>query len=308
MRKINLEIILTEISSTTMNVLLNDDNQWTVEVKTSIGYFCTKSSSVQFKLGENMFQLTIRKRGTNIWHPKILAKIISLNNVAFGFKAQVTAQHDSGAFSEQLCFSTWKIKHTVKLPTLATNFVSLQQSTICVKIVFCNFAFICEGKVFPAFKEDMIEQSTVFERMLKSLNWKETKEEQMLIEDFDSDTVENLVYFLNFKRLARNSKCCIFQLLLIADKYDISVLYKLCQAELAIHLDHNNCFQILDFAVFIQERKLQEACLCFILEDWFKKGTSALQRNESQNKIYNEHLDDIIGSMKGGVMPSFFFK
>ena len=243
-------------------LFLNEDNQWTVEVAGKPGYFYGLKSSVQFSLGEKLFKLKMKKSGGNIW-----AKIKSLDNVQFGFKAKVTQQQDTVESSDEV-FSLCDSRHTIRFSNSPINAVGNSQTEVLLKLVFCDFQFVCNDKHVPAFKCELVKKSRVFERMLQSPSWIETQDSRMVIEDFDPSTLESMVYFLNFQKLPKMTTRCKSELLLLANKYDMSELVYICQSELAVQLDEKNCFQILNLAAFIKASYLQDACLSFILLRW----------------------------------------
>jgi hypothetical protein len=241
----------------------NEDNEWTVEVAAKPGYFYrSKSSSVHFSLGEKLFKLKMKKSGGNLW-----AKIKSLDNVQFGFKAKVTQQQDKVEASDEV-FSICDSRHTIRFSKSPSNSYCYCQSEVLLKLVFCDFHFVCNDKHVPAFKCKLVKKSTVFERMFQSPKWIETQDGRMVIEDFDTSTVESMVYFLNFQKLPKMTPRCKSELLLLADKYDMSEIVYICQSELSVELEEKNCFQIFNLAAFIKASYLQEACLSFILLRW----------------------------------------
>jgi hypothetical protein len=241
----------------------NEDNQWTVEVAAKPGYFYrSKSSSVQFSLGEKLFKLKMKKSGGNL-----CAKIKSLDNVQFGFKAKVTQQQDKVEASDEV-FSLCDSRHTIRFSKLPSHLFCNCQSEVRLKLVFCDFYFVCNDKHVPAFKCKLVKKSTVFDRMFQSPKWIESQDDRMVIEDFDTSTVESMVYFLNFQKLPKMTTRCKSELLLIADKYDMSGLVYICESELSFELEEKNCFLIFNLAAFIKASYLQEACLSFILLRW----------------------------------------
>jgi hypothetical protein len=272
------------------NSFQNDDNQWTVEVVAKPGYFYrSKSSSVEFSLGEKLFKLKMKKSGANI-----LAKIKSLDNVAFGCKAQVTKLNDTVKISDEV-FSLCDTKHTIIFKKVPINSLSQSKSELLLMVVFCDFQFVCKDKLVPTFKSELVKKSKVLERMFHSSNWIENQNHRMLIDDFETATVEDMVYFLNFKQLPKMTTRRKSELLLLADKYDISELVYLCETELAIHLDLKDCFEIFNLAAFIKAVHLHDACLQFILARWtFLTKTHTLALHANKELIIKSCINNIL--------------
>jgi hypothetical protein len=246
-------------------------------------------------LGKGLFDLKLIKSKGHI-----VAEIKGLDNTVFGFKAQVTQLHAFGRSPVKTSGEGTRLldsKHTIIFEKLQAGTFSLGRLKICLKMVLCDFEIVCEDKAIPAFKATLVQHSRVFERMLQNQNWLESKNNMMLIEDFDTATVENLVYFLNFGKLPEMPKCSNFELLLIADKYEILDLIKFCQNKQASDLNLNNCFQILDMTTFVTARPLQDAALAFIFENWLILSSTQSLAVHRHKKLFIhfcfKHWDDI---------------
>ena len=109
-----------------------------------------------------------------------------------------------------------------------------------------DFDIICERKIFPCHKSILANRSDVFAAVMKSDRWQESKTNTYPI-DADPRVVELMIHFIYTNRLPEGATCST-ELLLIADRFNLKGLIKLCEARLAKSLTLSNAIGILDVA------------------------------------------------------------
>ena len=102
-------------------------------------------------------------------------------------------------------------------------------------------------------------QSSVFKRMLIDCKMVEAKSGEIKITDISLVTMENLIFFIYHDNLEETK--ISGDLMVAADKYNISALVKLCVHFLANNLTETNGVEIMNSAYLTNEKELfGEAC------------------------------------------------
>merc|ERR1711902_139031 len=114
----------------------------------------------------------------------------------------------------------------------------------------------------------LAKQSEFFSAML-SHPCMESRNDEMVVEDFDAPTVELFIDFLY--KAGLQEKGCTTQLLVMADKYGVRGLKKVCQNYLATHLDNDNVVDAWITAEMAQAPMLKMATFNFLAEHWSEK-------------------------------------
>ncbi len=130
-----------------------------------------------------------------------------------------------------------------------------------------DFKIVCEGTSFPCNKSIMSNQSDVWKTLFSSEKWRENKDNSIKIQDFDSNTVSNMITFIYLAELPGNEKCTV-DLLRLADMYAIKSLSDFCEAELLGELTPDNCIEILSVANLLDKEPLKNAALVCVAENF----------------------------------------
>jgi hypothetical protein len=86
---------------------------------------------------------------------------------------------------------------------------------------FSDFKIVCEGRTFHCHKNIVASKSDVLMTMLLSEDWTENKKDTLLIEDFISETVEQMLHFVYTGELPTFRDEYTVSLLHIGNKYNI---------------------------------------------------------------------------------------
>ena len=119
---------------------------------------------------------------------------------------------------------------------------------------FSDVKIICEGKTFHCHKNVLSCQSSVFKRMLNDSDMVEAKLGEIKITDIFSFTMENLLFFIYHDDLDENK--ISGELMLAADKYNISALYKFCVNYFDKNLTEENAMDVMNSAYLKNETDL----------------------------------------------------
>jgi hypothetical protein len=75
--------------------------------------------------------------------------------------------------------------------------------------ILSDFKIVCGGESFHCHKVVLANKSEVLEKMVRSDNWEENKENILEIEDFHPDTVRQMVRFIYTSEIPAKSKCSV---------------------------------------------------------------------------------------------------
>ena len=138
---------------------------------------------------------------------------------------------------------------------------------------FSDVKIICEGKTFHCHKNVLSCQSSVFKRMLNDSDMVEAKLGEIKITDIFSFTMEKLLFFIYHDDLDENK--ISGELMLAADKYNISALYKFCVNYFDKNLTEENAMDVMNSAYLKNETDLFGKACKFVSkhkligkEDW----------------------------------------
>lgn len=109
------------------------------------------------------------------------------------------------------------------------------------------------------------QKSDVFATMLR-LETKESEAKSIAIDDFESDTVDNLIKYLYGQQLQESNFDT--ELLRIADKYNISRLKLECEFHLVNQLSNENVADIWIHSHRCQAENLRESTINFLKKNW----------------------------------------
>ena len=142
---------------------------------------------------------------------------------------------------------------------------------------------ICEGKIFPSHKNVLSCQSNVFKRMLNDSDMVEAKSGEIKMIDISSATIEKLLFFIYHDDLDENK--ISVELMLAADKYNISALYKFCVNYFDENLTEENAIDVMNLAYLKNENKLFGKACKFVFKHKLI-GEEAWQDMKKNNADY----------------------
>ena len=115
---------------------------------------------------------------------------------------------------------------------------------------------------FGMSKNILIKISPVFKAMLKYSEKKETQENHLDFEDKDFNSIQTLCSLLLLTgsfpciRPSRKYPTPLLDLLIIADKYDIKSLYKICSEHISKNFANENALKVLKVSDMVNDEKL----------------------------------------------------
>ncbi|XP_043464514.1 protein roadkill-like isoform X2 [Leptopilina heterotoma] len=128
-----------------------------------------------------------------------------------------------------------KIKEIEEMPVKIDN-PKNQMSAKCLCLYeekkLSDFKIICQDQEFCVHKTILVCQSDVFQAMFEN-PMKESREDALIISDFEPKIVETMIRYLYSDEMTESLSADEFkQLLLIANKYNLEKLEKICFNEL----------------------------------------------------------------------------
>lgn len=136
-------------------------------------------------------------------------------------------------------------------------------------------------------------QSPVLKELLQT-DIREHKENRIVIEDFDADTIKHMVSYIHSGNIeAELDADSNINLLMVADKYNVVGLKKFASERLIKQIDDTSIFKIFNQAVLFSDlNKLQLACF-----DYLAHNFSALKQHVSFQTLSKKALIFIIRTM-----------
>jgi len=162
---------------------------------------------------------------------------------------------------------------------MATNFVDGRRS-ISDLDMFSDFTIICGGKHFKCHRNILASMSTTFKTMLTNDSFVESKE--LVVEIFDSTPkiVEAMLYFINNGIIPANIHAIAFDLIHLAQKYDLQDLLKACERSLANNMTVENVIDtLITLDLYVPTSEFRQKIIEFIksngkevikVKDWTK--------------------------------------
>ena len=145
-----------------------------------------------------------------------------------------------------------------------------------------DFKIVCQGHTYNVHKTILVARSDVFAAMLSMEN-EETKTNQMVIEDFDKDVVQQMVKFI-YTGSHNKTETVSPELLLLVDKYDLSDLVSHCKKVLADSIKLDNAVATLDVAVKTSSKHLLKLAARFVGQNLSKiRCTSEWKKIKKEN-------------------------
>ena len=108
-------------------------------------------------------------------------------------------------------------------------------------------------------------QSSVFKRMLNGIDMVEAKSGEIKVTDISPVTMESLLFFIYHDNLDESK--ISGDLMMAADKYNISALYKFCVYYFKNNLTEENAEDVMKLAYLKNEHELFEKACKFVLKN-----------------------------------------
>ena len=150
---------------------------------------------------------------------------------------------------------------------------------------------ICEDKIFHSHKIVLSCQSSVFKSMLNDSDMVEAKSGEIKIPDISPITIENLLFFMYHDNLDEHK--ISGDLMLAADKYNISALYKFCVNHLDKNLAKENAVDVMNSSYLKNENELFAKACKFVL----KNKLIGKEAWKDMNKNNPDYVVEILDAM-----------
>ena len=149
---------------------------------------------------------------------------------------------------------------------------------------FSDVKIHCDGKVFNCHKIILSGQSEVFKNMLVENDFIESTSGKIEITDISATTMENLLFFIYHEDL--DGTKITGDLLVAANKYDVSDLVNYCVEFLGGNLSENNAVDVMTSAFLTEQEELFELAYKFI---FFKlRNDNQMVKTEAWEKFQEE--------------------
>ena len=147
------------------------------------------------------------------------------------------------------------------------------------------------GKTFQCHKVVLASQSDVFSTMFLNMEMNEAKLGEVKIDDFKAETIETLMYYF-YNQKVEDVNLINTDLLLVAEKYNISGLLKICSGHLQRILSPENALDVLLTAHLTNQEDLFNAASKFVYKYKGKlaKTTTWIEMKETNPVMINNIL------------------
>ena len=147
-----------------------------------------------------------------------------------------------------------------------------------------DFQIVCKGEAYGFNRSILCNISPVFERMLTNPGFKEYKDGLTEIKDTNPETIKALQNILSLDYIEKEELSV--ELLILADKYEIHPLYKLCQEHLCTAISKDNLFDIIKAANLTKDEEMLAKCAEFI---GINHGTFNMEENPEWEDFCKEN-------------------
>jgi speckle-type POZ protein len=162
-----------------------------------------------------------------------------------------------------------------------------------------DVTLICKEKRFPCHKVILRARSDVFDAMFSHEEMAEMKSSEVMIEDTDPDSLEQLLQFIysdKVEGLAANAA----GLLTLADKYNIPRLKGMCEESMCKNIEVGNAADLLVLAYLHETSNLRAIAVDFITCNMSRVSETPGWKGiaESHPRIMNEIVQALTAKMK----------
>jgi len=152
----------------------------------------------------------------------------------------------------------------------------------------------CGEERFECHKNILSARSPVFRAMFEA-NMKESNSGTVEIEDIEPDVLLDMLNFI-YTGISPNLDNHAKDLLVVADKYQMETLKKLCESKLCTNLAHGNCIEMIIFGDMYQASKLKSSALQVASRSVKKLKTSDWTKNLA---AYPALMGEVVEAMLG---------
>lgn len=272
----------------------------------------------------------------NVEHLSIQLQLKSFNNTSPLFTKCKISIHDTYEKNKEYCFKkfpdtiTWdeyikksdlldlangylqnnelKISCTITIATeIKNNYdvistaVATQQLNIDLKKLLLNeqstdVTIKVGEKSFRAIKGILAARSPIFDAMFDHEQFKEHKNNEVVIVDIDKDVFEEFLHFI-YTDETKNIENMSMELLEVAEKYQVERLKHVCEAFIVKEINIGNAAKILIYADKYNATQLKQVCLEFIKNNLQKVvKTEGFKKNRKlHGHVFSEVLDVVAG-------------
>jgi len=162
---------------------------------------------------------------------------------------------------------------------MAINFANSRRS-IADLDMFSDFTIVCGGKRFKYHRLILASMSTTFKTMLTNDSFAESKELVVEIVDSTPEIVGAMIYFMNNGVIPPNIDAISFDLIHLAQKYDLKDLLKACERSLVNNMAVENVINtLITLDLYVPTSEYRQKVIEFIksnakevikVKDWTK--------------------------------------
>jgi len=156
-------------------------------------------------------------------------------------------------------------KAVVEFESSEINRLSLDMISLFESSEYSDCIIVCGVKEFNCHKAVLTGRSPVFKAMFTG-DMVENQSSKVAIEDFDEDTVIELIHYI-YSGNARNLDRKAVDLLAAADKYDLNELRDICETHLCNEISMTNVCDMLIIAHLHESTMLQNTALQFVSDN-----------------------------------------
>lgn len=175
-------------------------------------------------------------------------------------------------------------KETYIIPS---DYICKQMKDLLNDNLFADITIKCGNEEFKVHKAMLASQSPVFKRMFQS-NMKEKSSNVLEICDMEPAVVSDMLEYLYAGKPLRINELAK-DLLYAANKYELPLLFTMCENELILSLTVENVAEIISLADQYQASNLEKFCLKLIqsrsVEIYKSEGWKKLVSNSSSNLL-----------------------
>ncbi|XP_065204072.1 speckle-type POZ protein-like [Planococcus citri] len=157
---------------------------------------------------------------------------------------------------------------------------------------FSDVTISVKGKNYPAHKLILAARSSVFKAMFRN-DMQESQKNRIVINDIEEETFEEMLHYI-YTGKVKNLEESAFELLSVADKYDLKELKNACEGILLSKLSADNVGKILVLADMHNAEELKANALRFIKAKYSNCGN---YENTEMWKILTESRPSLMKDM-----------
>jgi hypothetical protein len=188
------------------------------------------------------------------------------------------------------------VEFVVKIPNETKSFVK-DFSKLLGNPEFSDFKIVCDEVSFPCHKNILASRSDVFSAMFKMANTVENNTRSVHIKDISAKTMKAFLKFV-YQCKASESDLDI-DLLVAADKYNISELVLQCEDQILSGLTENNALDILALGTMSPTKRIHDEVVSYIRHncdgEFNKNGERWAKLKTANPSLAIELLEGFIG-------------